>query len=189
MLRSTNDVISLSAIFSIRWVCLRCYLKLEMLRVKVQSCKWECLLCARTFSTKFCYVLHCKNVHGKSHEDSSVEVTSIVQTRPQESSNNVENNAEQTQSLTACEEAGVDEAGSTRADEDEIEKCKRGAEKSIECDICKKTFSNVVRLNGHKNLHAVPVSKIAKRSHSSRISNGKENKKKRKKAKMKQGKQ
>jgi len=143
---------------------LRCT-KVEMLRVKVQSCKWECLLCSRTFSTKFCYALHCKNVHGKIHEDGIIDASCIIENRPPEVSvEHVtnENQIDSTDNLVL----NIQHLPSTDQIDGKVDKDE--AENMTVCEICKKTFSSVERLNGHKTLHAVPKSHKSTKSDAGR---------------------
>ena len=133
---------------------LRCT-KVEMLRVKVQSCKLECLLCSRTFSTKFCYSLHCKNVHGNTHEDGIIDASCIIESRPPQVAVEHARNKSQfgsTDNLVL----NVQHLPSTDQIDGKGEQ--DGPENMTVCEICKKTFSSVERLDSHKTLHAVPKS-------------------------------
>ena len=126
-----------------------------MLRVKVQSCKWECLLCSRSFSTKFCYALHCKNVHGKSHEDSIIDASCIIENRPQEQSKDIENHKDETQNgSTESENIALDGEHISAIEQNGKEEGQ--SESTMACEVCKKPFSNSERLNSHRTLHTAP---------------------------------
>eukprot|EP00795_Rhopilema_esculentum_P017390 gene17390-8988_t len=117
-----------------------------MLNVKVQCSKWECLLCNRSFTSKFCYVLHCKNVHKEEKRQPLVEFdgrpfygTNERQEQPEKDSlNNEGSNVQQGESTVAAEE---DE--SVQKDNGQLHTCL----------VCKKSFTKVARLVSHQRLH------------------------------------
>lgn len=122
-----------------------------MLRVEVQSCKWQCLLCKITFSTKFCYALHCKNVHGKSLESSEIEASGIIENRPQERLKDEEKPIESERLMEESSNADDEESRKGAGKETEKDDAKRG----IMCEVCKRKFSSMERLKGHKDLHSL----------------------------------
>ena len=144
-----------------------------MLRVKVQSCKWECLLCSRTFSTKFCYVLHCKNVHGKCHEDSLIDSSCIIENRPRQKSTDIENRSDGS-NVVSTEGECISLGGKpiSKTEKDENGKDKNGIENIMSCEVCKKTFSSGERLNSHRTLHDVTTSSKSTRSNAGKVSKG-----------------
>ena len=140
-----------------------------MLRVKVQSCKWECLLCSRSFSTKFCYALHCKNVHGKSHEDSIIDDTCIIENRPQEQSKDLEDHKDKNQKdSTECDNIALDGKHVPAIEQNGKEEGK--GESIMACEVCKKPFSNSERLNSHRTLHTAPPPNRVTRSSAGKAS-------------------
>ena len=113
--------------------------------MKVQRCRWECLLCKRSFSTKFCYTLHCKNVHEKGLDESLVEATDIGENRPQKSLINDFGKLQKRIAGAAVDHGRDDESNGSKSEKKEGQTC----------DICNKKFSSIERLNGHKRLHYI----------------------------------
>ena len=109
-----------------------------MLRVKVQSCKWECLLCLRTFTSKFCYLLHCKNVHGKTSNNGDALTNDEPDIRPISSEETPANQNQAAATIAANSDKASD---------------KIALEDALQCTVCKKVLSCKSRLRQHKALH------------------------------------
>ena len=114
-----------------------------MLRLQVETCKWQCLLCNCEFSSKFCYLLHVKSVHGRSKEQESNE-----DIRPfllEEGAN--------------CSSAAVvarsfEAKGPTNHEPISLEANTNSRGGDLTCGVCKKTYSSLQKLAHHKKLHA-----------------------------------
>ena len=114
-----------------------------MLRLKVETCKWQCLQCNREFSSKFCYLLHVKSLHGRLTEHRSNK--DLV--RPLEESANC------SRIPTVVVERSFDGNGPTQHEPVSQEAHSNTEEGDLTCDVCKKTYSRPQKLTHHKKLH------------------------------------
>ena len=123
----------------------------KMLRLQVETCKWQCLLCNREFLSKFCYLLHVKSVHDRSKEHESNE--DLVRPLVEEGANC------SSTSIDAVVERSFEENGPKPISHEGNANNGPG---DLTCGVCKKTYSSSQRLAHHKKLHVNAIACASK---------------------------